>query len=596
MAARRGRGGGLRLGCHHGLMPKARGCLRRARERCDDHDGGARGDADGGDGPQADVDRRPAVTPAPRDPGWRRCALRPSSLALVVFPDPDRRRAPLRAPAARSDLRRLPCRAHRARDRRGALGASASPSRTSALRLGDGGQIEFELQERARHRRDDEALAMAPSAPSVSLSRKALLSGRIAPESIDLVSPRLSLFYGEDGTLCAQVRHAGREPPGSERAKVPVAARDGRGAAAASAGAGRCRGRARPHRSRQGAVGGLRARPPARARQRLPARDRAQVGNRHHRQRRPQEHLAGAGARRRPRPSPQPQLDRRPGQDRVARRPLDARLPHLRARGRQRRCSWRCRCRAWCRAGLRARCPQLAGLEGFDVPVWAEAQLELSNTGEILSGTIDIDAAPGQRARCRGWRRRRCASTAGIWRSPTTAPRAASRSRPRCWCGATAACSSPARFAHTAEGAEGPRWAFDLQVGRRMDRRRAAACSRSCRSTTGRRAGSSRRSGAGSCSSEFRLRAGGAEVTRRGRCRRHGRRHAGAPRRQDRADAGRHLQDAVAGAGWRRAPRLGRHSGWCAAACRAAPSGWPSDASAGAARRWAAHGAARRAP
>ena len=46
--------------------------------------------------------------------------------------------------------------------------------------------------------------------------------------------------------------------------------------------------------------------------------------------------------------------------------------------------------------GLARTLPPLAGLESLDVPVWGDARLDLSNTGEILSGTISIDAAPGQ--------------------------------------------------------------------------------------------------------------------------------------------------------------------------------------------------------
>ena len=46
--------------------------------------------------------------------------------------------------------------------------------------------------------------------------------------------------------------------------------------------------------------------------------------------------------------------------------------------------------------GAGADLPPLAGLEGLDVPVSGDARLDLSNTGEILSGTIGIDAAPGQ--------------------------------------------------------------------------------------------------------------------------------------------------------------------------------------------------------
>ena len=45
--------------------------------------------------------------------------------------------------------------------------------------------------------------------------------------------------------------------------------------------------------------------------------------------------------------------------------------------------------------GLARSFPQLVGLEGLDLPVWGEAQLEVSTAGEILGGKIVIDAAPG---------------------------------------------------------------------------------------------------------------------------------------------------------------------------------------------------------
>ena len=158
----------------------------------------------------------------------------------------------------------------------------------------------------------------------------------------------------------------------------------------------RARWSARAHRSRQGAVGGVRARAPARACQRLPARGRAQVGHRRHRQRRPQEHLAraasstsisttGAAAARSP---AAPRSSRSPGPGRSTSAPTSTRTP--------RPCSSPSPCRAWCRAGWRARCRSWPALESFDVPVWGEAQLDLSSAGEILSGTIGIDAAPGQ--------------------------------------------------------------------------------------------------------------------------------------------------------------------------------------------------------
>ena len=62
--------------------------------------------------------------------------------------------------------------------------------------------------------------------------------------------------------------------------------------------------------------------------------------------------------------------------------------------------------------GLAHAFPRLLALEGFDLPISAEAQLELSDTGEILGGKIVIEAAAGNVA-LPGPTRRRCASAAG---------------------------------------------------------------------------------------------------------------------------------------------------------------------------------------
>jgi hypothetical protein len=70
----------------------------------------------------------------------------------------------------------------------------------AAVRLGAGGHLEFALSNVRVGDASDTPLAVAPSA-TVSLSQRALLSGRLAPESVDLISPRLLLFYGEDGAL-----------------------------------------------------------------------------------------------------------------------------------------------------------------------------------------------------------------------------------------------------------------------------------------------------------------------------------------------------------------------------------------------------------
>ena len=121
------------------------------------------------------------------------------------------------------------------------------------LRLGEGSQLEFELKNVRVADASDQPLALAPSA-TVSLSRKALVRGRIAPESVALISPRLSLFYGDDGTLSVKFATPA-ETPESERAKSTDAARSDRERGGCDCvgwrGHRQC---ARTHRSHQGAV------------------------------------------------------------------------------------------------------------------------------------------------------------------------------------------------------------------------------------------------------------------------------------------------------------------------------------------------------
>lgn len=69
-----------------------------------------------------------------------------------------------------------------------------------SLRLNENGLLQFELGNVHITDASGEPLIMAPSA-AVSLSRRAMLRGRLAIESLDLVSARLTLFYSEEGTL-----------------------------------------------------------------------------------------------------------------------------------------------------------------------------------------------------------------------------------------------------------------------------------------------------------------------------------------------------------------------------------------------------------
>ena len=111
----------------------------------------------------------------------------------------------------------VPHPADRARDRRGGCGRhrgdrkrrpAPGPRRSGGVRA----------QERARHQSPASVpLVIAPSA-SVSLQPQGVAAARIAPESVDLISPRLSLFYSEDGRSRSSSRLAGRAPP---RASAP---------------------------------------------------------------------------------------------------------------------------------------------------------------------------------------------------------------------------------------------------------------------------------------------------------------------------------------------------------------------------------------
>ena len=426
-------------------------------------------------------------------------------------------------------------------------------------------------------------LALAPSA-SVSLSRKALLSGRIAPESVDLISPRLSLFYSEDGTLALKFATPA-EPAESERAKAPAPARR------------RAEAPAAPRRRRR-ADGGLGRIDLVKVLSEASARAR--------RREHASAYLREIGLK-----SATVIIDNG-GRKSIWRVPeLDVDLDHRRSRssiaGRAKIESlagpWTLNFRTYeheaanklqlavsvqglVPRGLARSLPQLAGLESLDVPVWGEAKLDLSSTGEILSGTIGIDAAPGQvllpwlaatplridgghlalsydRAARRFDDR---ALGAGVGRQP----RAVHRQRRAHRAGRRRARAGPS----TVKSAGGWIGAEPPLLPQLTDRRLVGARVLLAGARPGR---------AQPVPAAGRRRGG----VRRGRRGGHGRRHAGAPRRQDRADAGQHLQDAVARAAGAALARLGGASIWCAAGCRAAPSGSPRGAGA-AGSGWAA--------
>ena len=260
-----------------------------------------------------------------------------------------------------------------------------------SARLTDAGTVSFELSNIRVVDEGGAPLAYAPSA-SLSLSRKALNAGRLAPETIDLISPRLLLYYSEDGSLSVKFTPPG-ETHDDSGANTPALRGSTKGVAAPKAEA------ADWTQSRFDLVRTL-SEASARARRREHA----------------SAYLRGVGLR-----SATVILDNGSRKSIWRVRDLDIDLDHRRSRssiaGRARIESpsgpWEVNFRTTEAANanslqlnlsvqnlvphaLARSVPQFAMLDGVDVPVWAEAQLEVSNAGEVLSGTIGIDTAPGK--------------------------------------------------------------------------------------------------------------------------------------------------------------------------------------------------------
>ncbi|KAB2919693.1 MAG: hypothetical protein F9K29_05115 [Hyphomicrobiaceae bacterium] len=260
------------------------------------------------------------------------------------------------------------------------------------VRLAESGHIEFELRNVRVADAAGAPLAFAPSA-AVSLSRRALLTGRIAPESVDLISPRLVLFYSEDGTLSLKFSPPGDQADNAHDKLPPLrGSTDAVPSDAATADAAWSLGR----------IDLIKVLSEASARARR--RERASA------------YLREIGLK-----SATVIIDNGTRKSIWRVRDLAIDLDHKRSRssiaGRAKIESltgpWEINFRTMeaestkklqlavsvqglVPKGLARTLPQLAGLESVDVPIWGEAQIDLSNTGEILGGTIGIDAAPGR--------------------------------------------------------------------------------------------------------------------------------------------------------------------------------------------------------
>lgn len=102
--------------------------------------------------------------------------------------------------------------------------------------------VRFRLEKVVIRGEDGSIVADAPSA-GISLSARALLIGRIAPSSIDLIRPRLQLEYSDTGGLSLRTPDSIPEPKPAKRPKLAVfpevdAEAIGQSGAASPAGAG----------------------------------------------------------------------------------------------------------------------------------------------------------------------------------------------------------------------------------------------------------------------------------------------------------------------------------------------------------------------
>jgi hypothetical protein len=327
-----------------------------------------------------------------------------------------------------------------------------------SARLTEAGTVSFELTNIRVSDSSGAPLAYAPSA-SLSLSRRALNAGRLAPETIDLIAPRLLLYYGEDGSLSVRFT-----PPGEAGDEAAGKTPPLRGSSAQSA----ATSKADSADWTQSRIDLVRALSEASARARR--REHASA------------YLRGVGLR-----SATVILDNS-GRKSIWRvRDLDIDLDHRRSRssiaGRARIESlsgpWELNFRTTEAAdaktlqlalsvqglvpqSLARSVPQLAMLDGIDMPVWAEAQLDVSSAGEVLSGTIGIDTAPGNLSL--PWLGSKPLPIDGghlALSYDSNARRFEVGTSVLVW--GDSRVQFTGQVVHTAQGAEGPRWVYDIK-------------------------------------------------------------------------------------------------------------------------------------
>ena len=194
------------------------------------------------------------------------------------------------------------------------LGGNSVRIDDAVVSLAETGGLEFRLRNIRMHEKDGDVVASAPFA-AVELSTSALWSMRIVPARIELIEPRLFLYYSENGGLAmsfskpaatvdeAPVDNAASGADGARSgARDPGRAADGRRRRTTAAD----RSCARCHRH-------VLARPPAARCELLPARVRPAQRDGARRLFRPHDGMARAQSQRRADARAHPQRHIRPG-------------------------------------------------------------------------------------------------------------------------------------------------------------------------------------------------------------------------------------------------------------------------------------------
>ncbi len=325
-----------------------------------------------------------------------------------------------------------------------------------ALGLNDRGLFQFELKDVRISDAGGEVLVAAPTV-AVSLSRRAMLRGRIAVESLDLMSARLVLFYAEDGTLSlkfspapAQVEAAGPKGP-PVRVVVPPSTPPSPGEGDAMLGRidlVKVLSEASA-RARRGETAGAFLRE-------IGLRSATVVIDSG--KRKTTWHVLHLDV----------DLDHRRTRSSLAGRAkieTDAGAWeltfHSRQHVRDKTLNLSINVQGLVPKSLAAAFPHLAVLEGFDVPLTGEAKLELSSIGEILGGKILIEAGAGSLALPTPTP---TAMRIGGGRIELTYGAAARKFEigPSSLSWGDGYVEFGGIIVHTAEGSDGPRWAFEV--------------------------------------------------------------------------------------------------------------------------------------